>query len=127
MKVIKSEQAPAAIGPYSQAVEANGFVFASGQIGIDPKSGAVVSGGIAAETKQVLANLDAVLAAAGCTFADVVKTTIYLTSLGDFAVVNGLYGERFTGPPPARATVEVSALPRGVMVEIDAVAVARAK
>jgi 2-iminobutanoate/2-iminopropanoate deaminase len=124
MRVIHSDHAPAAIGPYSQAVEANGFVFVSGQIGLDPKSGGIVAGGVAAETTQVLANLEAVLAAAGCAFADVVKTTIYLTSLGDFEVVNGLYGEKFHGAQPARATVEVSALPRGAVVEIDAVAVA---
>lgn len=125
MKVIQSDNAPAAIGPYSQAIEANGFVFVSGQIAIDPKSGSIVPGGIAPETTQVLANLEAVLAAAGCTLADVVKTTIYLTSLGDFQVVNGLYAKKFTGSPPARATVEVSALPRGAVVEIDAVAVKR--
>ncbi|MDB4996700.1 MAG: Endoribonuclease [Myxococcaceae bacterium] len=123
MKVIQSDNAPAAIGPYSQAIEANGFVFVSGQIAIDPKSGSIVEGGIAAETAQVLANLEAVLAAAGCTLADVVKTTIYLKSLADFQVVNALYGKKFTGSPPARATVEVSALPRGAVVEIDAVAV----
>ena len=125
MKVIQSENAPAAIGPYSQAVEANGFVFVSGQIALDPKSGSIVPGGIAAETTQVLANLEAVLAAAGCTLADVVKTTIYLTSLADFQTVNGLYAKKFTGTTPARATVEVSALPRGAVVEIDAVAVAK--
>ena len=125
MRVIQSDNAPAAIGPYSQAVEANGFVFVSGQIALDPKSGSIVTGGIAAETAQVLANLEAVLAAAGCTLADVVKTTIYLTSLADFQVVNGLYAKKFTGTTPARATVEVSALPRGAVVEIDAVAVAK--
>jgi 2-iminobutanoate/2-iminopropanoate deaminase len=123
MRVIQSDAAPAAIGPYSQAIEANGFVFVSGQIAIDPKSGAIVPGGIAAETTQVLANLEAVLAGAGCTFGDVVKTTIYLTSLGDFQTVNALYAEKFTNAPPARATVEVSALPRGAVVEIDAIAV----
>jgi 2-iminobutanoate/2-iminopropanoate deaminase len=123
MKVIQTDAAPAAIGPYSQAIEANGFVFVSGQIAIDPKSGAIVPGGIAAETTQVLANLEAVLAGAGCTFGDVVKTTIYLTSLGDFQAVNALYAEKFTNAPPARATVEVSALPRGAVVEIDAIAV----
>jgi 2-iminobutanoate/2-iminopropanoate deaminase len=123
--VIQSDNAPAAIGPYSQAIEANGFVFVSGQIAIDPKSGTIVAGGIAAETTQVLANLEAVLAAAGCTLADVVKTTIYLTSLADFQTVNGLYAKKFTGSPPARATVEVSALPRGAVVEIDAVAVTK--
>jgi 2-iminobutanoate/2-iminopropanoate deaminase len=123
MKVIQTDAAPAAIGPYSQAIEANGFVFVSGQIAIDPKSGTIVAGGIAAETTQVLANLEAVLAGAGCTFGDVVKTTIYLTSLGDFQAVNALYAEKFTNAPPARATVEVSALPRGAVVEIDAIAV----
>jgi 2-iminobutanoate/2-iminopropanoate deaminase len=123
MKVIQTDAAPAAIGPYSQAIEANGFVFVSGQIAIDPKSGTIVAGGIAAETTQVLANLKAVLAGAGCTFGDVVKTTIYLTSLGDFQAVNALYAEKFTNAPPARATVEVSALPRGAVVEIDAIAV----
>lgn len=122
---VSTDGAPKAIGPYSQAVRAGGFLFLSGQIALDPATGALVTGGVEAETKQVLANLGAVLAAAGAGWADVVKTTIYLTNLGDFATVNRLYGEVAGEVPPARATVQVSALPRGGVVEIDAIAVAR--
>lgn len=119
---ISTDQAPKAIGPYSQAVRAGDLLFLSGQIALDPATMALVPGGVEAETKQVLANLTAVLAAAGATWADVVKTTIYLTDLGDFATVNRLYGEVTGAVPPARATVQVAALPRGAVVEIDAVA-----
>lgn len=121
---IATAAAPAAIGPYSQGVRAGDFVFFSGQIPIDPASGGVVTGGIAEQTERVMANMEAVLAAAGLGFEQVVKTTIYLTDLGDFATVNEIYGRRFTGIPPARATVEVAGLPKGVAVEIEWVAFA---
>jgi 2-iminobutanoate/2-iminopropanoate deaminase len=117
--IIATEAAPAAIGPYSQAVKAGGLLFCSGQIPLDPATGQLVTGGIVAETEQVMANLAAVLAAAGADFGAVVKTTIYLTSMADFAAVNEVYGRFFTVEPPARATVEVSGLPRGAAVEID--------
>jgi 2-iminobutanoate/2-iminopropanoate deaminase len=122
---IVSERAPKAIGPYSQAVRVpvGELVFCSGQVGLDPDSGALVKGGVEAETRQVLANLGAVLAAAGLGFGDVVRTTVYLTDFGDFGVMNAIYAEAFADVPPARATVQVSALPRGAAVEIDAIAV----
>jgi 2-iminobutanoate/2-iminopropanoate deaminase len=114
--------APAPIGPYSQALASGGWLYCSGQIGVDPKSGDIVAGGVVAEARQLLANLAAVLAEAGVGFADVVKTTIYLVDLADFAAVNSVYAERFTAPFPARSTVGVAALPRGARVEIDAIA-----
>jgi 2-iminobutanoate/2-iminopropanoate deaminase len=126
MKPVTSLSAPAAIGPYSQAIDAGDFVFLSGQVPIDPKTGELVQGDIAVQTDRVLDNLGAVLEAAGCSFADVVKTTIYLTDLGDFQVVNATYGKRFTAAPPARATIQVAALPKGARVEIDAIARKRA-
>lgn len=119
---IQTDRAPAAIGPYSQAIKAGGFVYTSGQIALDPSSGEMVQGGTEAETKQVLANLRAVLEAAGATLQDVTKTTIFLVDLGDFARVNALYGEAFGESVPARSTVQVAALPRGARVEIEAVA-----
>jgi len=121
-KAISSPGAPAAIGPYSQAVASGELVFLSGQIPLDPVSGELVSGDIELETRRVLDNLGAVLAAAGAGFGDLVKTTIYLTDLADFAAVNRVYGERFEKDPPARATVQVAALPRGARVEIDGIA-----
>ena len=122
---IRSADAPAPIGPYSQAIEAGGFVFCSGQIALD-SNGQLNSGGVRAEAEKALGNLVAVLAAAGCTPADVVKTTIYLVDMGDFAVVNEAYGAVFaTVPAPARATVAVAALPKGAQVEIDATALSR--
>lgn len=120
--IIATEAAPAAIGPYSQAVKAGGLLFCSGQIPLDPVTGQMISGGIVAQTEQVMVNLAAVLAAAGVDFGAVVKTTIYLTSLADFAAVNEVYGRFFAIEPPARATVEVSGLPRGAAVEIDLIA-----
>ena len=120
--VVSTSAAPAAIGPYSQAIRAGGFLFCSGQIPLDPQSGAIVSGSVAEQTRRVLENLSAVLAAAGCTLADVVKTTIYLTDLSTFGEVNATYAEFFTQSPPARATVEVRGLPRGAAVEIEAIA-----
>ena len=119
---ISTDHAPAAIGPYSQAVKSGDLVFCSGQIALDPKSGEMVQGGIEAETRQVLENLTAVLTAAGATWSSVVRTTIYLVDLSHFGVVNRLYGERVGAVAPARATVQVAALPRGGLVEIDAVA-----
>lgn len=117
-----SKSAPAAIGPYSQAIRAGALVFLSGQIPLDPSTGALVDGDIAAQTTRVMENLRAVLAAAGCTFHDVVRTTIYLVDLGHFAAVNEAYARFFEAPFPARATVQVAALPRGALVEIDAIA-----
>ncbi len=122
MTPIKTDQAPAAIGPYSQAIAADGLMFLSGQIPLDPATGELVTGDIRLETQRVLDNLQAVLAAGGATFGDVVKTTIYLTNLGDFAAVNEVYAKAFVAAPPARATVQVAALPRGARVEIDAIA-----
>jgi 2-iminobutanoate/2-iminopropanoate deaminase len=119
--IVATPDAPAAIGPYSQAVRAGQFVFLSGQIPLDPRSGDMVGGDdVEAQTEQVMKNLAAVLAAAGSSFGQVVKTTIFLTDLADFAVVNRVYGARFEGhAPPARATVQVAALPRGAKVEIE--------
>jgi 2-iminobutanoate/2-iminopropanoate deaminase len=121
-EIISTPAAPAAIGPYSQATRAGDFVFTSGQIALDPKSGALVEGGIEPETKQVLANLTAVLGAAGATPADVTKCTIFLADLGDFARVNDLYAGTFGQSLPARSTVQVAALPKGARVEIEAIA-----
>jgi 2-iminobutanoate/2-iminopropanoate deaminase len=120
---IATPQAPAAIGPYSQAVRVGNLVFTSGQIPLDPATGQLVTGDLTAETRRVLDNLAAVLAAAGASFDDVAKTTIFLTDLADFAAVNALYAERFGGPPPARSTVQVARLPRDARVEIEMIAV----
>ena len=122
MERIRSERAPAPVGPYSQAVAHAGWVFASGQIPLDPRTGALVPGEIEAQTEQVLANLAAVLEAAGSSLARVVKTTVYVTDLREWAVVNETYGRYFPAPHPARATVEVAALPAGARVEIEAIA-----
>ena len=126
MRQINSSGAPAAIGPYSQAIEQQGWVFCSGQIGLDPKSGALVAGGVEAETRRALENLREVLAEAGLGFPDIVKTTIFLADLGDFDLVNRIYGEHFSAPYPARSTVQASALPRKARVEIEAIAMKRA-
>ena len=124
-KTLHSDNAPKAIGPYSQAVQvpAGTMTFLSGQIPLDPKTGEMVPGDVVAQAEQVMKNLEAVLAAGGLTFANVVRCTIFLTNLGDFAKVNEVYGRRFPSNPPARATVQVAALPRGAQVEIDAIAV----
>lgn len=126
MKQINSSGAPGAIGPYSQAVEQQGWVFCSGQIGLDPKSGLLVAGGIEAEARRALENLREVLAEAGLGLRDIVKTTIFLVDLGDFDLVNRIYGEHFSAPYPARSTVQASALPRKARVEIEAIAMKRA-
>ena len=118
-KIIKTGDAPQAIGPYSQAVEAGGFVFVSGQIPIDPKSGNVVQVDIKAQTRQVMENAKAILSAAGCGMSKVVKATIYLKNMSDFASVNEIYGGYFPAEPPARATIEVSRLPKEVAIEMD--------
>ncbi len=117
-----TENAPRPIGPYSQAIKAAGMVFCAGQVGIDPHSGRLAEGGIEPETRQVLANLHAILAAAGTGPEHVVKTTIFLTDLGDFQRVNALYGAVFSKEPPARSTVQVARLPAGARVEIEAIA-----
>ena len=119
---VKAAGAPAAIGPYSQAVRAGGFLFCSGQIPLDPSTGMVVNGGIEAQAERVLSNLEAVLTAGGATLRSVVKTTVYLADLGDFPAMNAVYGKFFPEDPPARATVQVVKLPAGARVEIDAVA-----
>jgi 2-iminobutanoate/2-iminopropanoate deaminase len=119
---IQTDRAPAAIGPYCQAIRARDFVFCSGQIGLDPATGELVAGGLEAQTRQVLKNLEAVLAAAGSTFGEVVRTTIYLVDMADFAKVNAIYAEHVGPVAPARATVAVAALPKGAAVEIDAIA-----
>ncbi len=119
---ISTKNAPGAIGPYSQAVRVGDFLFTSGQVGMIPATGQLVPGGIEAETYQTLANLSAVLTAAGVTWADVAKTTIFLADLADFAVVNRIYGEVAVSPAPARSTVQVAGLPRGARVEIEAIA-----
>jgi len=121
-EIIRTDRAPAAIGPYSQAVRWNGLVFASGQIPLDPATGQIVEGGIEPQTVQVLENLRAVLEAAGARLDTVLKTTIFLKNLDDFAKVNEIYARYFPENPPARATVEAARLPRDVLVEIEAVA-----
>ena len=121
---IQTETAPAAIGPYSQAIRANGLVFCSGQIPIDPATGEFVAGGIGEQTEQVLKNLSAVLEAAGSSLERVVKTTVFLADMKEFAAMNEVYGRFFTGQTPARATVAAAGLPRDARVEIEAVALA---
>jgi 2-iminobutanoate/2-iminopropanoate deaminase len=121
--IVATNQAPQAIGPYSQAVKANGFLFLSGQIPLDPVTGQMVYGGIAVQTRQVLTNIKAVLAAEGLTMANVVKTTVFLQSMDDFAAMNKVYGEFFPSEPPARSTIEVGRLPKDAGVEIEVVAV----
>ncbi|AJY68473.1 RidA family protein [Geobacter sulfurreducens] len=124
-EIVATEQAPKAIGPYSQAVRAGGFLFLSGQIPLDPATGEMVDGDITVQTMRVMDNMAAVLAEAGLGFDAIVKTTIFLADLADFAAVNGVYGSRFAAAPPARSTVEVKGLPRGALVEIEAIALCR--
>ena len=125
MKHVSTDKAPAAIGPYSQAIVANGFLFTAGQIALDPATGQLVPGDVKEQTERVMINLEAVLAAGGVTWTDVVKTTVYLQDLSHFPLVNELYGKRLGAARPARSTVQVSGLPRGALVEIDAVAVVK--
>jgi 2-iminobutanoate/2-iminopropanoate deaminase len=120
-QVIQTDNAPAAIGPYSQAVNATGVLYVSGQIPLDPKSGEIVSGGISGQTTQVLENMKAIVEAAGGDMSKVVKVTIYIVDMQQFATVNQIYGTYFSAPFPARACVEVSKLPKGVEVEMDAI------
>jgi 2-iminobutanoate/2-iminopropanoate deaminase len=122
-EVVSTKGAPQAIGPYSQAIKANGLVFCSGQIALTPE-GTLAQGDVAAETRQVMANLKAVLEAAGSSLGKVVKTTVFLRSMDDFTAMNDVYKESFPTSPPARATVAVAGLPRGVKVEIEAIALA---
>ena len=123
-KIISTQDAPAAVGPYSQAVRAGSMIFTAGQIPLDPRTGQLVTGDISVQTRRVLDNLGAILRAEGLTFDHIVKTTIFLTNLGDFQAVNETYASYFQGTPPARSTVQVSALPKGADVEIEAIAVA---
>lgn len=122
MKVVATDSAPKAIGPYSQAIVMNGMVFVSGQIPIDPATGNLINGPIADQTQRVMTNLAAILEAAGTSLAKVVKTTVYLKDMGDFAEMNEVYGSHFPDHKPARATVQVAKLPRDVSVEIDCIA-----
>ena len=123
MQVISTDKAPQALGPYSQAIVAGNTVYCSGQIAINPATGELVLENIEAEAEQVMNNIGAVLEAAGCTYANVVKTTIFATDINDFAAVNGVYGKYFQVNPPARSFVQVVALPKGVHVEIEVIAV----
>ena len=125
VRIVHTENAPAAIGPYSQAVVAGNFLFTAGQIAIDPSTGQIVQGDVTAQTERVMRNLAAVLETAGATWSDVVKTTVYLQDMADFPRVNDVYGRVIGDARPARSTVQVAGLPRGVLVEIDAVAIVR--
>jgi 2-iminobutanoate/2-iminopropanoate deaminase len=123
-KIISTSDAPAALGPYSQAVRVGSTIYCAGQIPLDPKTGQIVAGGIDAQTRRVMDNITAVLKAEGLTFENTVKTTIFLIDLADFQTVNEIYGSYFKQAPPARSTVQVAALPKGSRVEIEAIAVA---
>jgi len=123
-KIISTSDAPAAIGPYSQAIRSGNFIFCSGQIPLNPKSGEMVSDDISAQTRRVLDNISGLLKSEGLSLGDVLKTTIFLTDLGNFQIVNEIYGSYFNNQPPARSTVQVSALPKGAKVEIEVIACA---
>ncbi|HNQ90611.1 MAG TPA: RidA family protein [Verrucomicrobiota bacterium] len=125
--IVRTAGAPAPVGPYSQAVRAGGFLFCAGQIPLDPGTGDLVAGGIAAQTERVLKNLEAILAQEGLGFSDVVKTTVFMVDLGEFAAMNEVYGRFFIQDPPARSTIQVVALPRGSRVEIELVAAAASR
>ncbi len=122
-QVVSTNKAPGAIGPYSQAIKGNGFVFVSGQLPVDPVSGQFADGGIVAQTKQSLENVKAILAEAGCTLDDVVKTTVFIKDMNDFAIMNKMYAEYFTQDCPARACIEVARLPKDALVEIEVIAI----
>lgn len=126
-EIISTGNAPVAVGPYSQAVKVGDFIFSAGQIALVPETGKLIGGGIAAQIRQVMINLTNVLEAAGSSLADIVKTTMFVTDLNDFATINEIYGEFFGDDPPARSTVQVAALPLGAKVEIEAVAIVRQK
>jgi 2-iminobutanoate/2-iminopropanoate deaminase len=121
-KVIETKLAPSPVGPYSQAVEANGFLFCSGQIAIDPATNQVLQGGVAEQTELVMKNISAVLETNGMNFSHVIKTTIFLMNMSDFPIVNEIYAKAFKAAPPARSTVAVSGLPKGVQVEVEVIA-----
>ncbi len=121
-EIISTKEAPEAIGPYSQAIKANGLIFTSGQIAIDPTTQQVVAGDVSAQTERVLRNVAAILEAAGSGLHQVVRSTVFLKSMNDFAAMNAVYGKYFSGKPPARSTVEVARLPKDVLVEIDVIA-----
>src|SRR6266700_6842494 len=123
-EVISTPDAPKAIGPYSQAIKAGGFVFTAGQVALDPATGQVISGDVAAQTERAIKNLAAVLKAAGSGFEKVVRCTVFLKSMNDFAAMNEVYGRYFSAAPPARSTVEVARLPKDTLVEIDVIALA---
>ncbi len=123
-EVVSTNDAPKAIGPYSQAIKANGFVFVSGQVAIDPATGGVLEGDVRVQTERVLKNLTAILSAAGSSLDRALKTTVFLQNMSDFAAMNEVYAKFFTGQQPARSTVEVAQLPRNVLVEIDVIALA---
>ncbi|PYL99807.1 MAG: reactive intermediate/imine deaminase [Verrucomicrobia bacterium] len=123
-KIIATSDAPAAIGPYSQAIRSGNLIFCSGQIPLEPKSGQIVSDDIGDQTRRVLDNISGLLKSEGLSLADVVKTTIFLTDLGNFQIVNEIYGSYFNNQPPARSTVQISALPKGARVEIEVIACA---
>jgi 2-iminobutanoate/2-iminopropanoate deaminase len=125
VKHVSTDKAPAAIGPYSQATIVNGLVFTAGQIALDPATGQLVAGGVSEQTERVMKNLEAVLAASGASWKDVVRTTVYLQDLAHFPIVNELYGKRLGEARPARSTVQVAGLPRGALIEIDAIAVVK--
>ncbi|HUE52475.1 MAG TPA: RidA family protein [Terriglobales bacterium] len=123
-EVISTKDGPQAIGPYSQAIKANGFVFVSGQVAIDPATQQVVSGDVAAQTERVMKNLSGILKAAGSGLEKIVRSTVFLKNIGDFGAMNEVYGRYFSSAPPARSTVEVARLPKDVLVEIDVIALA---
>jgi 2-iminobutanoate/2-iminopropanoate deaminase len=123
-KVIATNDGPKAIGPYSQAIKANGLVFVSGQISLDPSTQQLIDGDVAAQTERVLRNITGILRAAGSSLAQVLKTTVFLKSMNDFGAMNEVYGRHFTADPPARSTIEVARLPKDVLVEIDVIAIA---
>jgi 2-iminobutanoate/2-iminopropanoate deaminase len=123
-EVIATNDGPKAIGPYSQAIKANGFVFVSGQVALDPATQQLTNGDVAAQTERVLQNLSGILKAAGSSLQQVVKTTVFLKNMSDFAIMNEVYSRHFTQAPPARSTVEVARLPKDVLVEIDVIALA---